>query len=54
VVADHSDDVDRQVADPPAVEQIDQAVVERRDHDQHATAFARGAHLQVCAEVGRG
>ena len=45
VVGDDRDDVHRQFADAPAIEQIDEAMVEARDQDQRALACRRAARI---------
>ena len=53
VVGDDQRDVDGQFTQTPAVEQVDQAVVELRHHQQHPAALLLGPDGQNRVETGQ-
>ena len=51
VVRNHTDDVDLQLADAPAVQQVPQAMVELGHHDQHLRPLGQRVHRPVHLEA---
>ncbi len=49
MIGNHAGDVDRKFTDPPAVQEVGEAVIEARDQHQHALALGARANLPLHA-----